>query len=74
MPARRKDDALVPRSVPDHEIVHVVPMADIRDHDTHTRGGCWCRPDIDDEGCGYVITHHSADGREMYEDGRRSPH
>lgn len=65
---RRNGDGGVPRGVPDREIVHVVPMADIRDHDTHTRGACWCKPDIGGDGRGYVVTHHSADGREMHEE------
>jgi hypothetical protein len=46
-------------------IMHVVPISDLRDHDTDG-DGCWCGPrhDLD---AGHVLVHHAADRREMRE-------
>lgn len=43
----------------------VYPLDDLREHDPDNQG-CWCRPTYD-EG---MLIHHSADGREAYEEGR----
>ena len=44
---------------------HVLPQADIREHDEART--CWCQP-FDDDG---VWVHNSLDRREEYETGRR---
>ncbi len=46
---------------------HIVPLNDLRDHDTN--GSCWCKPTLDDG----VWLHHSMDGREAFETGERLP-
>ena len=51
--------------------VHVFPVNDIIEHNTDT-DDCVCGPTaepvIDDDGsCGWVIVHHSLDGREANE-------
>ncbi len=47
--------------------VHVYPLADLREHDTDTRG-CWCGPRLDVcPGAACVVIHNSADGREITE-------
>lgn len=43
------------------EIFHVVPLGDLRDHDSDPE--CWCRPIQDDE-CLEVWVHNSMDRRE----------
>lgn len=48
------------------ELLHVVPLGDLRDHDAESC--CWCRPTEDDEQPG-VWHHHALDGREKYESG-----
>ena len=45
--------------------VHVIPIADLRDHD-ETRA-CWCVPAVIVELYGDVVVHHAADGRELVE-------
>ena len=50
---------------------HVFPVNDLIEHDTDT-DDCVCGPTaelvIDDDGsCGWVIVHHSLDGREANE-------
>ena len=62
---------VIPPGVPDRHILHVVPFCDLRDHDTESRGVCWCRPTIDDDGPGYIVVHNSLDGRERFETGER---
>jgi hypothetical protein len=52
-------------------VVHVVPVADVIAHDDEGVD-CICGPDVEyligREGRhGKLITHHSLDGREMYE-------
>ena len=44
------------------KMVHVVPTADIREH--NETGPCWCNPEIRDG----VVIHNSADGRENDEE------
>jgi hypothetical protein len=48
-----------------HLLTHVVPVNDLREHITD--GECWCNPDVDDD---LVVTHHSMDRREEFEEGR----
>lgn len=53
------------------QTVHVSPINDLIDHDTDT-DDCLCGPSIEavddgDGGYGYVLTHHSLDGRERRE-------
>lgn len=48
---------------------HVVPLNDLKEH-TDTEE-CWCRPDVDYVGVGTIVTHHAADDRESYEQGRK---
>lgn len=63
---------VVPPFVADQNIVHVYPENDLRDHDTNTRGTCWCRPSVECTGeGGWVVVHHSMDRREMYENKSR---
>ncbi len=50
------------------DIVHVVPLNDLREHDSCAT--CWCNPTEDDEVPG-VFVHHSMDGREAFESGER---
>ena len=53
----------------DSHAAHVIPLDDLRDHDCGPK--CWCKPEQDDEDLTWV--HHSMDGREAFEDGRREP-
>lgn len=51
--------------------VHVVPVDDLIDHDT-SGGDCVCGPTPeavkrDDGSIGWLLTHHSLDGREAFE-------
>lgn len=48
-----------------HLLHHVVPVNDLREHDTI--GYCWCNPEVDDD---LVVIHNSMDERESYEQGR----
>ena len=50
--------------------VHVYPEADHIEHDTDHGEDCICGPDVeavfrDDGTNGWLITHHSLDGREI---------
>ena len=46
--------------------VHILPLGDLYIH-RETRE-CWCRPTLTQEpDASVVITHHSADGRELVE-------
>lgn len=44
--------------------IHVLPLTDLREHD-ETRT-CWCQPKVE-RVKGVVVTHNSADGRELVE-------
>jgi hypothetical protein len=49
--------------------VHVLPVNDLVDHEDH---GCICGPDVeavfrDDGSNGWLVSHHSLDGREKDE-------
>jgi hypothetical protein len=48
-------------TIADGETVHVVPLNDLRDHDSAAT--CWCHPTQDEEEP-LVWVHHSMDGRE----------
>jgi len=48
--------------------LHVYPNSDLREHTTSK--DCWCRP-TQDEDEPSVWVHHSMDGREDYENGRK---
>lgn len=52
--------------------VHAVPVNDLIEHD-NTGEACICGPDVeavfrDDGTNGWLITHHSLDGREQHEE------
>lgn len=52
--------------------VHVYPAADLVEHDTDHGEACICGPAVeavfrDDGSNGWLITHHSLDGREAHE-------
>lgn len=51
------------------EILHVVPIDDLREHSTDSDKPCWCHPEHDEEHDIYV--HNSMDGREKFETGER---
>ena len=50
------------------EYIHVIPLNDLREHESNRE--CWCHPRPDDEEHD-VIVHQSLDGRETYETGER---
>jgi hypothetical protein len=51
------------------EAVHVVPLSDRREHTASAE--CWCKPSEEDGWPG-VWLHHSMDGREAFENGRKA--
>lgn len=51
--------------------IHVIPLYDLKEHIALPE--CWCNPTIDEEYSGTVYVHHSADGREAFEEGTRLP-
>lgn len=56
--------------------VHVVPVNDLVEHDTND--DCACGPTSeavhrDDGSIGWLVTHHSLDGRELAEGDAPSP-
>lgn len=48
-------------------VQHVVPVGDVVDHDRST-DDCVCGPDIEFVDGGYIVVHHSLDGREQFLD------
>jgi hypothetical protein len=54
------------------ETVHVVPVDDLIEHDTSGEKPCVCGPDVEhveaEDGDGWLVTHHSLDGRERFEE------
>lgn len=53
-------------------VYHVIPIADSIEHDTSGETDCVCGPDTepverDDGSMGWLISHHSLDGRELNE-------
>lgn len=58
-------------AIADPDIVHVYPVGDLIDHDTGSNN-CACVPDVEpvprtNGSMGWLITHHSLDGREQSE-------
>lgn len=51
-----------------NDLIHVVPVNDLREHECSAM--CWCHPTPDDEEP-RVFVHHSMDGREKFETGER---
>lgn len=55
------------------DVLHVSPQNDLIEHDTSTRDAdCLCGPEVrpvkrDDGPVGWLIVHHSLDGREARE-------
>ena len=49
------------------ETLHILPINDLREHDEKDDGSCWCIPSIAQKDRGRIITHNSADGREILE-------
>lgn len=45
--------------------IHVIPIADLREHDEHS--DCWCGPEVQLVDHDWVLTHHALDGREHAE-------
>lgn len=65
------------RFADDGRAAHVVPVGDLIDHET-VGDGCLCMPRVeavfrDDGSNGWVVTHHSLDGREFREADRVAP-
>lgn len=64
--------------VPGPDTFHVLPIGDTRGHIASE--SCWCAPVMEEvfdrsgQFAGWLYTHNSADGREMYESGARKPH
>lgn len=57
--------------------VHVVPVGDLIDHDSSGGQPCVCVPTTkpvkaEDGSMGWVVVHHSLDGRELTEPGGRN--
>lgn len=52
----------------DPEYWHVYPVNDAEEHDTESRGKCWCNPKMERQDSGnLVIVHNSLDGRDKKE-------
>lgn len=54
------------------DAIHVYPIGDLVEHDVENGEACACGPTPkpvkrDDGSIGWVITHHSLDGRELAE-------
>jgi hypothetical protein len=52
---------------------HVVPLNDLREHNTASGKPCWCEPRVDYENGFEVHIHNSLDQREKFETGVRKP-
>lgn len=52
--------------------IHVIPVGDTREH--VAQKDCWCEPFVEIHQNGDLVTHRSADCRELYEKGIRKPH
>jgi hypothetical protein len=50
------------------ERIHVIPLLDLREHESSA--DCWCKPTEDDDSPG-VFVHHAMDLREQFEAGRK---
>ena len=53
------------------DLIHVVPLNDLREH--VARIDCWCRPTPEDDEP-RVILHHALDQRKKYESGELREH
>lgn len=53
------------------DLIHVVPLNDLRDHEVSI--ACWCHP-TPDEDEPQIILHHALDQREKYETGELKEH
>lgn len=56
----------------DRGTLHVVPVADIFEHETDLSGCCVCGPSLEavphaNGSTGWLYTHHALDGRELTE-------
>lgn len=56
----------------DGDHVHVLPLGDALEHSESSDADCLCGATVepakrDDGSIGWIITHHSLDGRERYE-------
>ena len=47
------------------DILHVVPLDDLRPHLLHRT--CWCQPRLDPQCDAPIYIHNAADGRELFE-------
>lgn len=45
-------------------IVHTLPVNDLIEH---VEDNCLCGPTVEPAGSGFIIIHHSLDGREKHE-------
>lgn len=50
---------------------HLYPVDDLREHALKGER-CWCRPEIDYEGAETIVIHNALDGREAFENGRKT--
>lgn len=53
------------------ELIHVVPLNDLVEHDTQSECVCGPRVEVakrDDGSVGWLYVHHSLDGRELREE------
>jgi len=66
-----KDNYEIFQDLPCDRTLHVVPLGDLREHETERT--CWCRPRLEIEGAYWILVHNSLDGREAFEEGRRKP-
>lgn len=55
--------------IEDEDRIHVMPLGDLREHETSCN--CWCRPSAEDDD---LIVHNSMDGREGIETGSTHLH
>lgn len=46
---------------------HVSPINDLREHDTTDEHECWCEPEYTYINGDWLVSHNSADGRELRE-------
>lgn len=58
-------DSWIVKSLETPNAVHVLPVNDLREHDESWT--CWCKPGIERHGTCDLISHNSADGRELIE-------
>lgn len=66
----RDDDEPAAAAAP-WDDVHIYPLGDLADH--HIEGDCPCGPTVEpvprgDGSYGWLVVHHSLDGRELTED------